>query len=55
MIKNDNREREFSREQQKFHFAHFYDCNDHAPRGKYLKNRLKYPKQMISEELDKAD
>ena len=54
MIKNDNREREFSREQKKIHFAHFYGCSDHVPRGKHLKNRLKYPKQMISEELEEA-
>lgn len=52
MIKNDHRIREFNREQQKIHYAHYLDCSDHVPRGKYLKSHLKYPKQDLSEELD---
>jgi len=54
MIKNDHRTREFKMEIKKYGFAHIYDCCDRAPRGKILKNRVKYPKQDLSEELEET-
>lgn len=52
MIKNSYRTKEFNRERRKYDFAHLYDDSDHSPRGKIVKNRIKYPKQNLIEELE---